>query len=452
MLARHRSWPRVKQAPPTVTPVINMVEASWKPSLLWPRRPGPRGTTCSSWWPAPASSATCRSPCATIASTAAFVVINAVTTWQAYNLWGGYDLYQGQNHGGSDYAHRARTVSFDRPYTLGDGAGDFLGLEFPLVSLVESLGLDVTYVTDTDLQRQPNPLLGHKAVISLGHDEYYSIVMRQSLQEATGPGGQPGVPWGQRRLPPHPLRRLRPSAPTASEVDYKSARGGSLYNGKDNADVTVDWRDPPNNDPESQLIGNFYQCNPVRADMVVVGSRQLVVRRDIGATAGQKLSKVVGSEYDHYDPTVPGPANVEILTHSPLRCGDRADFAEATYYSAPSGAGVFASGTIDWVGNIDTHCQPDGCAGRVLGPVMANLSGRLRQRPRGSGPSVQPGAVDRAFSGLRPRRRYLRRSIRAAVQARTVLAPQGPRGRRGTRTTSQTLYRMACCAERSHCG
>src|SRR5205085_12329246 len=42
-------------------------------------------------------------------STAAFVVQNSVTTWQAYNLWGGSDLYEGKNgSGGSDFEHRSR--------------------------------------------------------------------------------------------------------------------------------------------------------------------------------------------------------------------------------------------------------------------------------------------------------------------------------------------------------
>src|SRR5579864_733064 len=88
-------------------------------------------------------------------STAAFVIQNSVTTWQAYNLWGGYDLYEGKNgSGGSDFEHRARVVSFDRPYAMGQGSGDFLGNEFPLISLVESLGLDVTYWTDVDLHER----------------------------------------------------------------------------------------------------------------------------------------------------------------------------------------------------------------------------------------------------------------------------------------------------------
>jgi hypothetical protein len=378
----------VHQAAPVFTPRINMVEAPWQPSLVLSTTTWPEGDYLLKLV---ASTGQQRYVPLTVrndASTATFVIINAITTWQAYNLWGGYDLYEGQNRGLSDYAHRSRTVSFDRPYTLGEGAGDFLGLEYPLVSLVESLGIDVTYLTDIDLQHPSNPLLGHKAVISPGHDEYYSLVMRQNLQQARDRGvnlaflGANAI-FRHIRLAPSPLGTDR------HEIDYKSAREDPLF-GKDNADVTVDWRDAPNNNPESQIIGDFYQCNPVRADMVVVDPNNWLFA-GTGATAGQKLANVVGSEYDRYDPTVAGPANVEILTHSPLRCGGHNDFADATYYSAPSGAGVFAAGTIDWVGNMDTHCQPDGCPGQVLGKVTENLLAAFATGPAGlEHPSV-PG-------------------------------------------------------------
>jgi hypothetical protein len=386
----------VHQAAAVFTPGINMVEAHWAPSL----------TLATATWPPgeyllklTASTGKQRYVPLTLrndASSASFVVINAVTTWQAYNLWGGYDLYEGRIKGGSDFTHRSRTVSFDRPYTLGDGAGDFLGLEYPLVSLVESLGLDVTYVTDVDLQHTPSPLIAHKAAISLGHDEYYSQAMRDALTVARDRGvnlaflGANAI-FRHIRFAPSPLGVDR------REIDYKSAREDPLF-GKNNADVTVDWRDPPNNNPESQIIGNFYQCNPVRADMVVADPGNWLFA-GTGVTQGQRLPDVVGSEYDRYDSSVPGPANVEILTHSPLRCHGKPDFADATYYTAASGAGVFAAGTIDWVGHIDTHCQPANCAGRVLGTVMTNLLTAFGAGPAGL---VHPSDPSRSSVRSRP--------------------------------------------------
>jgi hypothetical protein len=75
-------------------------------------------------------------------STAAFMIMSAVTTSQAYNHWGGRSLYVGPEGDSS----RSRVVSFDRPYDYTSwGAPNFIGNEFPLCFLAESLGLDVTY-------------------------------------------------------------------------------------------------------------------------------------------------------------------------------------------------------------------------------------------------------------------------------------------------------------------
>jgi hypothetical protein len=67
-------------------------------------------------------------------------------------------------------------------------------------------------------------------------------------------------------------------------------------------------------------------------------------------TGGQKLPKpIVGSEYDRFDPGQQGPKNVQIFAHSPVVCHGRPSFADMTYYTAPSGAGVFSTGTINWI-------------------------------------------------------------------------------------------------------
>ena len=137
--------PGFRQAAPVFTPVINMVEASWTPSLRARHGSWPEGDYL---FKLVASTGQQRYVPLTVrndTSTAAFVVINAVTTWQAYNLWGGYDLYQGR-HARSRLRPPVAGGLLRPPVRPGPGAGDFLGLEYPLVSLVESLGLDVTYL------------------------------------------------------------------------------------------------------------------------------------------------------------------------------------------------------------------------------------------------------------------------------------------------------------------
>ena len=361
--------PGAVQSPFTLTPGLNTVETSWGPSLTvqtdatWP--PGDylfklvASTGLQSYVPL-----TIRDD----SSHAAYMVNNSVTTWQAYNLYGGYDLYGGGAHNSA--AERARVVSFDRPYALGTGSGDFLGEEFHLVELVESQGLDVTYTTNLDVDQHPDLVRNHRAFLSLGHDEYYSLAMRAALTSARDQGVNLMF-LGANAIYRHVRFEASPLGPDRHEIDYKSAAEDPL-NGRNNADVTpVAWRSPPNNLPESELIGDYYQCNPVSADMVI-SDPSLWVWAQTGVRAGTHLIKVVGSEYDKFDPNAPGPRNLTVLARSPLVCRGQADHADMTYYTTASGAGVFATGTNQWIPLFNPVCALP-CSGTTLIQVTENV-------------------------------------------------------------------------------
>ena len=132
------------------------------------------------------------------ATTAGRVVLKScVSTWQAYNTWGGYDLYKGP---GQSYGNRSLAVSLDRPYDL-NGADMFLTYERNVVKLAESLGLPLAYATGMDIAADPHLLDGATALISPGHDEYWTPGERANVTAARDSGGQPGLPRGQRDVP-----------------------------------------------------------------------------------------------------------------------------------------------------------------------------------------------------------------------------------------------------------
>ncbi len=383
---RSAELPGVKQAAPVLTPGINMIEAHWTPSLTVPITPA---------WPpgdyllklVGSGNQQFRMPLTVRddASTAAYVIQNSVTTWQAYNLWGGYDLYQGRTpQGGLSFADRSRVVSFDRPYDFGFGGGaaDFIGNEQPLVTLVERLGLDVTYSTDVDLHAAPERLLQHRALVSLGHDEYWSSAMRQGVETARDHGVNL-IFLGANAIYRH--IRFEPSAlgPNRHEVDYKSASEDPVTR-TDPAEATSDWPSPPVPRPESTVIGDMYTCNPVKADMVIVDPTAWVFA-GTGLQPGAKLPGLVGSEYDRYNPSLPGPRNIQILAHSPLMCSHQQDHADVTYYTAPSGAGVFAVGTNLWVAALEGPCPADTspCSSAVTQRVTENVLAATGVGPSG---------------------------------------------------------------------
>jgi hypothetical protein len=284
-------------------------------------------------------------------STAAYVIQNSVTDWQAYNLWGNYSLYYGQQGRGQSYDTRSRMVSFDRPYPMNwaNGAADLLGNELPLIMLAERHGLDVTYWTDIDLHQRPQLLTRHRALVSLGHDEYWSPAMRAGATAARDAGVNL-VFFGANAC----FRRIRledsPTGPGRHEVCYKNASEDPLYH-VDDPDVTANWPDPPAANPESELIGNTYQSNPVNANLLVSDASSWLFA-GTGARDGDTVSGVVGSEYDSYQPGSASPANVQVLAHSPLVCRGQPGFSDITWYTAPSGAGVLATGTNWWISKL----------------------------------------------------------------------------------------------------
>ncbi len=140
-------------------------------------------------------------------SSAAFLVKNDVYTWQAWNPYGGYDFYSGLGSCPSNVyplCSRARIVSFDRPYGYGEGAGDFLGSEYPFVRFVEEHGLDVTYVTDVTVEQHPKILRYHRVLLSLGHDECWSLGERRAAVAAEAGGINMVLFGASRHLAPRP--------------------------------------------------------------------------------------------------------------------------------------------------------------------------------------------------------------------------------------------------------
>jgi hypothetical protein len=268
------------------------------------------------------------------------VVLNGTTTWQAYNLWGGYSLYDGI--GG--YGNRSRAVAFDRPYDR-DGAVKYMAYEQPAIVLAEKLGLPLAYETDNDLHADPALLRGARALAVLGHDEYWSTTMRDQTTKARDAGMNIAF-LGANEVNRHIRFGSTKLGKDRLVICYKDL--DDPIGTKDPAEITIDWRLARRARPESDLTGVFYECNPVEAAYVVYRPRNWLLA-GTGTRRGQQFPGMVGPEYDRVNPIVTTPRPIEVLAHSPLRCGNGASFADSAYYTVPSGAGVFAAGTMRWV-------------------------------------------------------------------------------------------------------
>jgi hypothetical protein len=339
------------QASPERTPGTNMIEAPWSPSLrIRIDRDWPQGVYMLKLVASNGAQSYVPLTLRDDSSHAALVIQSSVTTWQAYNDWGGYSLYHGS---GGSFGTRSRVVSFDRPYEGRRGSADFFWIESPLVFLAERLGLDVTYWTDIDLHERPGLLMNHRALVSLGHDEYWSSDMRRGALAARVHGVNLAF-LGANDVYRHIRLAASPFGKDRREVNYKVASEDPLF-GVDNEEVTSQWREAPVPRPESLLLGGLYQCNPVHADMVIASASSWVFV-GTGLGNGDRLPGAIDLEYDRVDGDLPTPASVQILAHSPLTCRGRGDHADVTYYTTRSGGGVIDMASQGWIPLLT--CEP----------------------------------------------------------------------------------------------
>jgi hypothetical protein len=360
----------------TVAASTNTVITDWDPALEVPTHDWPAGayllkldaeSGAQRYVPI-----TVRSP-----SCAGKVVLKAcVQTWQAYNMWGGYDLYK---DAAGAYANRSLVVSLDRPYD-SHGADMFLTYERNVVKLAEYLaaehgGIDLAYVTSMDIAADPHLLDGASALVSMGHDEYWTREERANVTAARDAGVNLAF-FGANAL----FRRTRLETTALGGarqvVCYKTDYTQDPMYGRDDAQVTSDWREPPAADPESSLIGTIYEGYPADAALVVSSPKSWIFK-GTGVAAGDSFPHLVGIEYDRVDPAYPVQRPIEVISHSPLTCAGKASFGDSAYYTHSGGAGVFNSGTMRWVEAIYGD-QPHGIGGQTPGFVRQSTTNILR--------------------------------------------------------------------------
>ena len=276
------------------------------------------------------------------------LMAQTVNTYQAYNPWGGKSLY-GTLANRSDTAHKATSVSFNRPY-YGDqtnGAGNFPLWEFDMVTWLESQGYDISYATNVDVDSDPNLLISHKAFLSVGHDEYWSWNMRDHVESARDRGINLGffsantsywqVRYEAGVVGAQPFRTL---------VGYKELwMQDPITPDKFKTDL---FRSPEVNRSEDAMIGVRFvtQARPI----LVVEDASHWVFTGTGLRNGDRLGNADGTPFLGYEVDSMGPfspPDTQRLAHSPATPA-AGHFSDITTYRAASGATVFASGSISW--------------------------------------------------------------------------------------------------------
>ena len=99
---------------------------------------------------------------------------------------------------------------------------------------------------------------------------------------------------------------------------------------------------------------------------------------------------------------MPTPRPMQVLFHSPVVCGTtkQHEFSDAVYYTTPSGAGVFSSGTQGWVCALDPACPDSHGNPRVAQALTALTTRLLQQFATGPAGTLHPAADNLARLGI----------------------------------------------------
>lgn len=299
------------------------------------------------------------------ASTSPIVVIQATNTYQAYNDFGGRNVYP------SNSPQRTFKVSFNRPYNDQDGLGRYLKWEKPFVDWMTRENRAFEVATDTELE-DPTFLSRYKVMVVIGHAEYWTLGARKNVEAFSAAGGHivilaGNTMWFQIRLD---LAQRVITVYKDASLDPET--------GKNNSVVTVNWFDAPVFNPENFITGESFRFGgyankqpdpgfdslPLEARTpYTVAEPDSWVFAGANLKRGDKIAKAIGGietdgvlfncGLDGLPTSVDGsdgtPLNFHVLATVPASSGH----GVIGYYVNPAGGVVFNLGTRNWGDGVD---------------------------------------------------------------------------------------------------
>jgi hypothetical protein len=211
------------------------------------------------------------------------LLVIATNTYNAYNNWGGKSLYTG-----------GKQVSFDRPFGRGllqrehvdrddrkarptyrgeqpdaDGAeyqryrfargypayigsSGWITGECRFVAWAEHHGYDLDFAVSSDLERDPSIVDGYSLVLSVGHDEYWSLGQRRTLEAFVADGGNFASFSGNTMFW---QVRLEDNDRTMVCHKYSAHNTDPVIGTEREREMTGMWADPIVGQPETALLG-----------------------------------------------------------------------------------------------------------------------------------------------------------------------------------------------------
>jgi VCBS repeat-containing protein len=304
------------------------------------------------------------------------------TTWEAYNPWGGYNLYQGPG-GQSD---RAYAVSYNRPIAMNSTVefaqpADFLfGEEYAAIYWLEQNGYNVSYISGIDAATNPALLRNTNVYMDVGHDEYWSQSQFANVKAAGDAGVDLAFLSGNQIYWDTELAPSFDSSHTANRtvVEYKDIWSGTQLdpNGTANGGAGL-FRDPQYGPgtPENSLSGTIFTVDDTGTlDNISIPASMAQLRfwrnTSVASGNGGTLTRLLGYEWDSDLDNSFRPAglidmssttrNVStlLLDNGATTGSGTATHSLTLYRDTTSGALVFGAGTVMWSWGLSNQYAP----------------------------------------------------------------------------------------------
>jgi hypothetical protein len=139
------------------------------------------------------------------------------------------------------------------------GSAGWPNWELPFVQWAEGSGYDIDIVTNADLEEHPDllaPGSGHRLFLSIGHDEYWSGPMRDTVEGFIAAGGNAAFLSGNTAFWQVRLEDETPEGPARTMVGYKGAfKHDPVFDTDRVAELTTIWSDHLLERPENHMTG-----------------------------------------------------------------------------------------------------------------------------------------------------------------------------------------------------
>jgi hypothetical protein len=335
-------------------------------------------------------------------------------TYQAYNTWGNYSLYDAIGSKAPDpYKDRARAVSFNRPFQEGHGAGQFFRWEYQLLRWLERNGTSLAYCSNHDVHANKTVFNQAKAFLSVGHDEYWSKEMYDHLEEALEKGnmgvgflGANAIYWQIRYEDSF-------NGHNRTMVCYKCDRHNPykldpVYE-TNPALVTARFRDFNINRPEQKIVGQMYAgwftAKEPNQNLSFIKTDHWLFD-GTGITKEDTFKKLIGYEFDGIWDGFPKPENLVVLGHSPVTrnetvLGDGRNYSNVTLYTKANGNSVFAAGTCSWNWALDNYShEEEGLVSEKVQAFTLQVLNFLSKKEIRAGTHLSTAAEQRSLNEL----------------------------------------------------